>query len=152
MTLEALLAEREIARALTRLARAMDERDWDTLLAILADDATGDLGEGPLSSPQEIVGTIRRYLNACGPTQHLLGNLLVDVDSDGDGAQSRCYVSDMHLGRGEAAGLTFATLGDYHDRWRRIDGQWRLAHRVKRQRGYFGSFTVFGEVSPARQS
>ena len=150
MTLEALLAEREIARALTRLARAMDERDWDTLLAILADDATGDLGEGPLSSPQEIVGTIRRYLDACGPTQHLLGNLLVDVD--GVVARSRCYVSDMHLGRGEAAGLTFATLGDYHDHWRRIDGQWRLAHRVKRQRGYFGDMAVFGGVSPAARS
>lgn len=150
MTLEALLAEREIARALTRLARAMDERDWDVLLAILADDATGDLGEGPLSSPQEIVGTIRRYLDACGPTQHLLGNLLVDVD--GDGAQSRCYVSDMHLGRGEAAGLTFATLGDYHDRWRRIDGQWRLAHRVKLNRGHVGDMAVFGGVSPAGRS
>ena len=150
MTVEALLVEREIARALIRLARAMDERDWGTLRQILADDATGDLGEGPLSSPHEIVGTIRRYLDACGPTQHLLGNLLVDVD--GDAAQSRCYVSDMHLGRGQAAGLTFATLGDYHDRWRRIDGQWRLAHRAKLQRGLVGDMAVFGGISPARQS
>jgi ketosteroid isomerase-like protein len=150
MTLAALLAEREIARALTRLARAMDERDWDALLAILADDATGDLGEGPLSSPQEIVGTIRRYLDACGPTQHLLGNLLIDVD--GDSAQSRCYVSDMHLGSGDAAGLTFATLGDYHDHWRREGGRWRLAHRTKHNRGHVGSFKVFGGVSPAARS
>lgn len=150
MTLEALLAEREIARALTRFARAMDDRDWDGLLAILAPDATGELGEGPLASPAAIVGTIRRYLDACGPTQHLLGNLLVEVD--GDRAQSRCYVSDMHLGLGAMAGETFATLGDYHDTWRRIDGQWRLAHRTKHNRGHVGSLAVFGGVSPEARS
>lgn len=150
MSLDLLLTEREIARALTRFARAMDERDWDTLLAILADDATGELGEGSLASPAEIVGTIRRYLDACGPTQHLLGNLLVEVD--GERAQSRCYVSDMHLGQGTAAGETFATLGDYHDSWRRVAGEWRLTHRIKRNRGHVGSFAVFAAVSPAVRS
>lgn len=150
MTLELLLAEREIARALTRFARAMDERDWDTLLAILTKDASGELGEGPLASPAEIVGTIRRYLDACGPTQHLLGNLLVEID--GDQAQSRCYVSDMHLGQEAAAGSTFATLGDYHDSWRKIDGAWRLAHRCKRSRGHMGSFAVFAGVTRAAPS
>lgn len=150
MTLETLLAERGIARELTRFARAMDERDWDSLLAILADDATGELGEGPLNSPAAIVGTIRRYLDACGPTQHLLGNLLVEVEDDR--AHSRCYVSDMHLGMGAMAGETFATLGDYHDTWRRIDGHWRLAHRTKHNRGHVGSLAVFVGVSPEGRS
>lgn len=142
MSIELLLAEREIGRALNRFARAMDARDWQGLLAILTDDATGELGEGPLDSPAAIVGTIRRYLDHCGPTQHLLGNLLVELD--GDHATSRCYVSDMHLGQGAAAGESFFTLGDYHDRWRRVDGEWRLAHRTKRAGGHLGSFSVFG--------
>ena len=68
--------------ALIRFARAMDARDWDALLAILTPDASGELGEGPLASPGAIVGTIRRYLEPCGPTPHLRGNLLVEVDGD----------------------------------------------------------------------
>lgn len=142
MSIELLLAEREIARALTRVARAMDARDWDGLAAELAGDATAELGTGPLSGPAEIIALIRRYLDACGPTQHLLGNLLVEVD--GDRASSRCYVSDMHLGPAVREDVTFATLGDYHDQWRREDGAWKLSHRTKLNRAHIGSFAVFG--------
>lgn len=142
MTLDTLLAEREIARALTRIARAMDARDWTELAAELTNDATAELGTGPLSGPAEIIALIRRYLDACGPTQHLLGNLLVEVD--GDRASSRCYVSDMHLGPTGHEAVTFATLGDYHDEWRRADGTWKLSHRTKLNRAHIGSFAVFG--------
>ena len=73
-----------------------------------------------------------------------LGNLLVDVD--GNAATSRCYVSDMHLSQAGKDELTFATLGDYHDRWERRDGAWRLVHRTKLNRATIGSFGVFGLV------
>lgn len=142
MTLDLLLSEREIARALTRFARAMDARDWPELLRIMAADATGDLGTGPLASPQAVVDCIAGYLDACGATQHLLGNLLVEVD--GDAATSRCYVSDMHLGPAGQEHVTFATLGDYHDRWARQDGVWRMVHRTKINRAHIGSLAVFG--------
>lgn len=142
MTIEVLLAEREIFRSLTRIARAMDARDWDGLTAELADDATAELGTGPLDSPAAIIALIRRYLDVCGPTQHLLGNLLVEVD--GDTASSRCYVSDLHLGPAGQHDVTFATLGDYHDRWERRDGAWKLVHRTKLNRAHIGSFAVFG--------
>lgn len=141
MSLDLLLAERAIARALARIARAMDARDWPALLAEMTFDATGELGTGPLASPAEIVALIRRYLDHCGPTQHLLGNLLMEVD--GDQASSRCYVSDMHLGPAGKEQVTFATLGDYHDQWRREDGTWKLCHRTKLNRGHVGSFDVF---------
>lgn len=137
-----LLDERDIGRALSRFARAMDDRDWDAAKAILSPDATGDLGTGPLDSPDAIICCIRHYLDGCGPTQHLLGNLVIDID--GDHAQSRCYVSDTHLGAGDRHTLRFVTLGDYHDRWQRIDGQWRMTHRTKRNNGHLGSFEVFG--------
>ncbi len=140
--LATLLAERDIGRALIRFARAMDARDWDAVRAIMAPDATGELGTGPLASPEAVIGCIRHYLDGCGPTQHLLGNLLVEVD--GEHASSQCYVSDMHLGVGDKAHITFSTLGDYHDQWRRIDGVWRMTHRTKRNRAHIGSFEVFG--------
>ena len=39
-----------------------------------------------------LVALMRSFLDDCGPTQHLLGNLTVEVDA-GSEAHSRCYVS-----------------------------------------------------------
>ena len=72
---------------------------------------------------EAIVNLLRSFLDACGPTQHLLGNVLIEVQ--GDRASSRAYVSDMHLGSGVTEGQTFSTLGDYHDEWRLVG--WVLA-------------------------
>ena len=142
MTLETLIAHHEIERLLNAFARAMDERDWGRIAEILVEDVVVDVGEGQLTSSAAFIATMRRYLDACGPTQHLLGNLIVEVQ--GDEARSRCYVSDMHLGVGERSHLTFATLGDYHDRWKKIDGAWRMIERVKHNRAHLGSLDVFG--------
>ncbi|MFE3293214.1 nuclear transport factor 2 family protein [Rhodococcus sp. NPDC059234] len=141
-TLDDLLAERAIARVLTRIARAMDDRDWSALDDLVLAEATANLGTGELTGRAEIVTTIRAFLDECGPTQHLLGNVLVDVD--GDTATSRAYVCDLHVGQGDRADLTFQTLGDYHDEWVRGGGAWRLARRVKHNRGHVGSFAALG--------
>jgi hypothetical protein len=142
MSLEMLLAEREIYRALVRFARAMDQRDWSALDAIVRPDATADLGLGPVHGREEIVGVMRSFLDDCGPTQHLLGNVTIDID--GDTAQSSCYVSDMHKGTGAKAGLTFSTLGEYHDRWQREGDAWRMTHRTKLNRAHIGDIGVLG--------
>ena len=142
MTLDDLLAERAITRALVKFARAMDERDWAALDALTTEDMTADVGTGPLEGRAALVENMRAFLDDCGPTQHLLGNVLIEVD--GDDATSRAYVADLHLGQGELRNETFRTLGDYHDRWRRIDGQWRIVHRTKLNRGVLGSFEVLG--------
>ena len=142
LDLTILLDEREISRALIGFARAMDNRDWEGLRAILTADATAELGTGPLAGPDAIISLIRHYLDGCGPTQHLLGNVLIDIS--GDTAKSQAYVSDMHLGAGDRKDLSFVTLGDYEDQWQRIDGTWRMAHRTKINRGYKGDFGVFG--------
>lgn len=141
MNLETLLAEREIHRLISQFARAMDDRDWERLASILTEDARAEMGAGPLEGRDAIVASIRSYLDVCGPTQHLLGNLLVEVD--GDTAVSRCYVSDMHLGAGPKSHLTFRTLGDYHDRWRKIDGRWRMVERRKYNHAHVGTLEVF---------
>lgn len=132
--------ERDIQRALIRFARAMDDRDWNGLSQILAQDAVGDLGTGRLEGRQAIIELIRGFLDNCGTTQHLLGNVLVDVDDDR--ATSRAYVHDLHLSRSNPD-LTFHTLGDYHDRWERHNGRWWLVERIKDNRDTVGSLDVF---------
>jgi 3-phenylpropionate/cinnamic acid dioxygenase small subunit len=138
---ERISDERAIERALIRLARAMDDRDWAQVSEIIAEDATGDLGTGTLKGSAAIIELVRSYLDNCGATQHLLGNILVDVS--GDHATSRAYVHDLHLSS-HSPERTFHTLGDYHDRWERRSGEWRLIERIKHNRASVGSLEVFG--------
>lgn len=145
VSLQSLLDEREIERALHCAARAMDTRDWQTLAAILAEDAVGDFGTGRLDGAAAIIGVIRGFLDSCGPTQHLLGNVVVDVT--GDTAVSRAYVRDVHL----STDMThrFYTMGEYRDAWQRRPGRWRIVERVKVNRAYVGSLeAVFGGEFP----
>lgn len=142
MDLETLIAERDIGRAIHRFARAMDERDWAALDTVLLEDATADLGMGTIRGRGAIVAFIRTFLDDCGPTQHLIGNL--DVDVAGESATSRCYVSDMHVGAGDKANLNFSTLGEYHDTWVRRNGGWWMSRRHKLNRAHLGSIDVLG--------
>lgn len=138
-----ILDERDIERALYTAARAMDDHDWTAVAEVFADDATGDLGAGSLVGSAAIVALIRSYLDACGPTQHLLGNVIVDVA--GDTAVSRAYVHDLHLSVDGSE--RFYTMGEYHDRWERRSGRWRIVERIKVNRAHVGSLErVFGRM------
>ena len=140
--LHVLYDERDIERTLKLFARAMDGRDWATMAEILADDAQGDFGTGRLHGSAAIIEMIRGFLDNCGPTQHLLGNVVIDVD--GDAAISRAYIHDVHLPSGAHPSTRFYTLGEYRDTWhRRSDGSWCLTQRVKSNRGHVGSLDVF---------
>src|SRR5699024_480419 len=136
--------EREIHRALALLARAMDARDWAAVEEIFTPDATAELGTGPLQGADRITALMRSFLDDCGPTRHLIGSVVIDVDPGGQTATSRAYVSDLHLGTGPTAGLSFESLGDYHDRWVRLGDDWRLAHRTKVVTGTVGTTAVLG--------
>ena len=82
MDMHVLLAEREISRQLIRFARAMDARDWTALDTITVDDIRADLGAGELAGRDALVANMRSFLDACGPTQHLLGNIIIEVGGD----------------------------------------------------------------------
>ncbi len=58
---------------------------------------------------------MRSFLDHCGPTQHLIGNVVVDHTPTT--ATSTCYVQDLHVGRGELADQTFSARGEYRDKW-----------------------------------
>ncbi len=143
MEIDTLLAERDIYRNLSLFARAMDLRDWAALTAIMSEDIVADLGTGPLHGPDAVIANLRSFLDDCGPTQHLLGNVLIDIN--GDEATSQAYVNDMHVGSGDKADLTFRTLGDYHDRWIKRDGRWRMVQRTKHNHAIIGSIEVLGQ-------
>lgn len=120
----------------------MDDRDWTAMADILADDARGDFGTGRLHGSAAIIELIRGYLDSCGPTQHLLGNVVIDVE--GDTAFSRAYIRDVHLRSDANPSARFYTLGDYNDTWvRQADGTWRLTERIKANRAHVGPLDIF---------
>ncbi|MBT4512683.1 MAG: nuclear transport factor 2 family protein [Chloroflexi bacterium] len=142
MNLDVLLAEREINRQLVGFARAMDERDWKSLDEITTDDIISSFGLGEIEGRSAMVDFIRHFLDGCGTTQHIIGNVLIDID--GDTATSNSYVSDMHVGKDENENLSFRTLGNYYDEWKRINGVWLMSRREKDSRATIGSIEALG--------
>lgn len=142
MDIADLLAEREIYRNLVQFAQAMDDRNWALLDSVTTKDIAADLGTGKLSGRADMVAVMRQFLDQCGTTQHMLGNVLIDVN--GDTARSQAYVADMHLGGEGLDDITFRTLGRYLDKWCKVDGRWLMCERVKENRATVGSLAVFG--------
>ena len=126
--LKTLLDEREISRALSWFARILDQKAWGELPSVFAEDISFDYGTGEEKQGMAALREqMTRFLDACGPTQHLLGSLLIDVR--GDRAVSRAYVQARHQRAGDQAGPIFDSTGEYVDRWeRRADG-WRIVRR-----------------------
>ena len=128
--LQALLDEREITRGLSRFARILDEKRWDALSDVFAVDLSFEYGAGESEGIAALERQMRQFLDICGPTQHLIGSLLIDVD--GDRAESRAYVQARHQRRDDAVGQIFDSTGEYRDRWQRRAEGWRIVRRDAR--------------------
>lgn len=126
--LAAMLDEREVIRGLSRFARMIDGKHWDRIGDIFAADVVFDYGSGEDEHGlAALTANMRRFLDGCGGTQHLIGSILVDVD--GDRATSRAYVQARHQRVDDAAGPIFDSNGEYVDQWERRPEGWRIVRR-----------------------
>ncbi len=141
-SLQRLLLERELHHVLVRYARLCDERDWGAIDAVFDEHASAHYGGWHLPDRAAIQAMLRDNLGGCGPTQHLLGNLVVELE--GDSVTSRSAVRAAHRGTGESAGQTYDCLGEYRDLWVRTRDGWRIAHRAMIVTLEFGSRKVLG--------
>ncbi len=127
-SLETLLDEREIVRALARFARIADTKSFDRLNEVFAPDLRFDYGSGQVESGLDALHALMsRHLAGCGRTQHLLGSISVDID--GNSATSRAYVQARHQRVGDFVGQVFDSNGEYVDRWERRPEGWRVVRR-----------------------
>ncbi|GAB2868246.1 nuclear transport factor 2 family protein [Nocardioides pacificus] len=134
---EPRLSDRDaILEQLATLAWATDQRDWALIGSIVTDDAVAYGARGRAN----ILATMQAHIGGVGPTQHLLGNHRVSVD--GDTARSLSYGRVHHVGAGPMTGSFFECMGDYDDRWVRMDGRWRLTRRVFDMQIMLGDFAV----------
>ncbi len=128
MDLQQLLDERAIVRALSYFARILDNKEWGRLSDVFMDEVSFDYGSGEQHRGIDALhGTMAGFLDRCGPTQHLIGSILVDVD--GDSARSSAYVQARHQERDDPTGAIYDTNGEYRDHWVRQDGIWKIDSR-----------------------
>ena len=124
-----LLDEREVARVCVRYTTALDSRDWALLESCFAPSPVFVHPGGRLEGFPAILARTAAALNPLDVTQHLLGNVAVEVD--GDVARSSCCFQAQHLRRGTPGGDTYLIAGSYADTMIRTDDGWKISERVQ---------------------
>jgi len=127
-TLQELADDRAIRHGLARFARILDGKQWEALGDVFAPDLRFDYGTGEEQEGMAALDRqMRRFLDICGGTQHLLGSISIDVA--GDRATSRAYVQARHQRPDDRAGAIFDVNGEYIDQWERRAQGWRIVRR-----------------------
>jgi hypothetical protein len=119
----------EIRDVLVLYAKTLDKRDYGGLRGVFTADATGDYHEaGRHEGRDQLSAFVEGALSQCGPTQHLLGS--IDVNVQGDTATAHCYLTAIHVGKKPGyEGKILTVWGSYRDRLVRTAEGWRIKHR-----------------------
>lgn len=131
-----------VIETVIRYATALDARDFALLDEVFTADVTCDLGAGPIEGREALRSALGRMLGGRGPSQHLLGNHVVEIEADA--ARCTSQVRAFAAGAGAAAGRTYELFGEYRDELERTPDGWRIARRVMRVRHERGDRAVLG--------
>jgi len=125
------LADREAIRhCLARYCRGIDRLDEDLLQSVYWDGAMDDhvnfVGTG-----QDFIPHVFGALGPMRQTQHLIGNILIDMDGK-SAAHCETYFQAFHsIPKGSDGGAQDLFVGGrYVDRFEKRDDEWRIASRV----------------------
>lgn len=122
-----LLAKHACMELVYRLARGLDRCDEGELRSVFHADATDDHGLFK-GSAAEFVDWVLPQLRAMERTQHLIGNVLIDVAGEKAWGESYFVASHDLLDAGGQQ-LRYVASGRYLDHFEKRDGEWRIAHR-----------------------
>ena len=131
-----------IVNLASRYAHALDECDWDALAACFTSDAVVEFTANPepLRGQKAIVDFIRTGRTRFDVTQHVIGTPSVQVD--GDMAQASFYVVAQHVVSRDGHTRRCLVGVRYDDVVRRVEEDWRLAHRRTRRLWTDGDATL----------
>ena len=88
----------EIAELTFRYARAMDRREWELMGQVFTDDATANMNDQRFpANRDQIVDLIRRPIECCSATQHLMGNHQVLINGSGGRLDVSCRAFHVRL-------------------------------------------------------
>ncbi|QXQ07127.1 nuclear transport factor 2 family protein [Sphingosinicellaceae bacterium] len=115
-----------IMDVLCRYARGIDRCDLDTLLGVWWPGATADFGHGIGDAAEWSTATVAA-LRAMLRTQHMLGNMIIDIA--GDRADSETYCRAYHEAETFDGPVEIVVGGRYLDVLEKRGGAWRILTR-----------------------
>jgi hypothetical protein len=124
--LQGLLDGEELRALSATYMRGLDRADGALVRSVFTDDATTHYGSFT-GGPDEMAGMAMKALSAYSDTQHFLGQINLEVD--GDEGTGEVYFQAYHKHATE--GFDRFICGRYIDRYRRVNGSWRISHRTE---------------------
>ena len=124
--MEALLAKQDIYELSCRYMRGLDRLDGELMLAQFWEDGWCEYGFYN-SAPGDFVAFALGALAEHQANQHMLGQVLVDLD--GDQAFGEVYFRAYHKLTAENGFEDLIIAGRYLDRYERRGGIWKFAYR-----------------------
>lgn len=124
-----LAAERAVREGLAHFARMVDGKGWAGVGNVFAADLTYNYGLGEQAGIKALTADMRRFLDRCGPSQHLIGSITVTVEPGALAATSRAYVQARHQRTNDVNGPVSDSNGEYIDRWECRREGWRIVRR-----------------------
>ncbi len=121
-----LVAFNELAQAKARYCRLLDSKDWAALAELLTEDMEFDLSDGnpdvaPIIGRDNVLAAVQTS-GAGAKTVHQVH--APEIEFKGDIAQVIWAVQERVVWDN---GTSLTAYGHYHDRWVRVDGQWKIA-------------------------
>ena len=129
VAIAAQLADREAIRlCVLRYCRGLDRLDETMLREVYWPEATDD-HIAYSGSAEGFIEVAREMLSGIPRTQHLLGNMLIEMRDDAS-ADCESYFQAYHLIEDENSGSRdLVVAGRYVDRFEKRNDEWRIAQR-----------------------
>lgn len=125
--LQTLLDKQACTELVYRFARGLDRCDETIVRDVFHPGATDDHG-GFKGDAEAFVAWVFPVLRKMERTQHVIGNVLVEVAGDHAWAESY-FVAYHDLTTADGQQLRTTVAGRYLDRFERRGGEWRISHR-----------------------
>ncbi len=117
-----------IAEQMYRYARATDWLETDGHRQVFAPDCVfASPHSADVHGIDGVVAWMDQALAQFEATQHLIGNISITFTGE-DSADAVSYVRAWHRYR-DRERADMVMWGEYHDRWERAEGQWRIRER-----------------------
>ncbi len=123
--LQELVDRNEITDLISRLGLWLDEKRFDEARSIFTEDVAAQTPGGSVQGIELVADQARRNHSAFAETQHVITNVLIDLD--GDRATARANLIVTFVQRADAPRPHFALGERYHFEVARTSQGWRFS-------------------------
>jgi 3-phenylpropionate/cinnamic acid dioxygenase small subunit len=125
-----MLAETQIANLLYRYAECIDTGDLEGAAVLFGHARIRVSAEDTIDAARLLAiwkSLIVLHPDGTPRTKHVISNPIIEVDDDAGTASCRSYYAVLQ--QTDELPLQTIAAGRYHDRFERVDGQWRFSYR-----------------------